>query len=178
MSVVVDFQPKLRVTQTIDAADAPLAVGVGSASVPYDISANGRFSSADTPYPTVCLGNEYTLTSGSPTTLDLTAMPTLENVSVNGTANGLQLLFMKWVCDPANTGTVTVEPGASNPYPIMGASGLKVFQPGEVQENGFKKKADGTMPAMGQIDVDSTHKTVKLSTNVTGTKVKVMLIFG
>jgi hypothetical protein len=178
MSMVVDFKPVMRVTESIDSADAIFAVGVGSTSLGFDLPANGRFASTDTPAPTKSGGNEYTLDSGTPTTIDLTAIPSLMNTGVNATFNGLQVLFLKIVCDPTNTGTVTLEPGAADSYLLFGTAFKIILQPGACIMLGIVKKTDGTMPAWGLPDVDATHKNIKVSTSVTGSKIDFMVVAG
>jgi hypothetical protein len=178
MATTLTFKPQFLCKETIDATDQPLAVGVGSTPSSFDVPISEQYTSSDTPYPTTFVGNEYTLTSGSPTTLDLTAIASAMNAGVNASASGLQLLGFKMVCDPANTGTVSVEQGASNPYLLFGSAGLVILQPGCVLCMGIKKKTDNTMPSWGLPDVDGTHKTVKLSTTVTGSKIKFLGAFG
>jgi hypothetical protein len=178
MSIVVDFRPVCRVTKTVDAADSPYAVGAGSTSQPYDIFANGRFSSSDSIAPGEGGGKEYTLTSGAPTTIDLTAIASLENDALTETLTGKQAMFLKIVCNPANTGTVTLDPSGADDYLIFGAAFKIILQPGAVLMLGMVKKTNGTMPAWGLPDVDATHKNLRVSTNVTGSKIDLLIVAG
>ena len=116
-----------------------------------------------------------TLTNGAPTTIDLTAVQGL-TLPIGSTRNidlsGAKITAALFETDSANTGVVTVEQGASNPYLPFG-SGNKIDMPkGLVAAIAFKGVASQLAA------VAAGAKTLKFSTTVTGDKIYVEIWAG
>jgi hypothetical protein len=172
------FQPIFKSSQTIATADSPIQVGAGTAVDSFQVAINTSLVDTDSPGPDTLVGGSYTLTNGAPTTIDLTAVPSLQHDGVNVDCTGKKLLGIMLATDPANTGTVTVNPHGTNGYDLFGASSLVILQRGEVLCTGMQKKTDGTLPTWGKDAVGASDKQIELSTSVTGSIVKIHMVFG
>lgn len=118
---------------------------------------------------------ELTLTNGAPTTIDLTAvqglvMPTGLTRTID--LSGAKLKAWLFETPAANVGTVTIAPGAANPYPLYGASKDLILPKSFVLASGFKA-AESSLAA-----VAGGAKTLTFSTSNTGDKLYVELWAG
>lgn len=119
---------------------------------------------------------ELSLTSGSPTTIDLTAVQAL--VQPAGVTRTVDLTGAKpiaWLFETAaaNTGVVTIAPGDSNPYPSLFGSGKSIDLAKGRVEAGAVKGIASPLAA-----VATGAKTLKFSTTHTGDKLYVELWAG
>lgn len=118
---------------------------------------------------------ELTLNSGSPTTIDLTAVAGLTlplGLTRNVDLTGAKICAWLFATPSGNAGTVTIAPGASNPYPLYGASKDIILPRGLVSAAGFKAVASSFAAVSG------TAKTLTFSCTNTGDKVYVELWSG
>jgi hypothetical protein len=115
-----------------------------------------------------------TLTSGSPTTIDLTAVQGLA-IPIGSTRTidltGAKVTAYLFETDQANTGVVTIEDGASNPYQLWAGQKLSLGK-GRVEAGAFKGIASQLAA------VAAGAKTIKVSTTVTGDKLYLELWAG
>jgi hypothetical protein len=107
-------------------------------------------------------------TSGSPTTIDLTAVQALA-VPLGSTRivdlTGAKLKAWLFETDVGNVGTVKIEQGASNPYLIWGSGGFKILEKGRVEAGAFKS-IESQLAA-----VAAGAKTLKFTFSNTGDKI-------
>lgn len=113
--------------------------------------------------------------SGTPTTIDLTAVQGLA-LPIGSTRlidlTGAKLKAWLFETDVANVGTVKVEPGASNPY-FLGATGdASTMHKGRVQAGAFK----GIESQLAAVAAGA--KTLKFTFSNTGDKIYVELWAG
>ena len=162
-TISANLVAKLTVNYTPDSSGAPAAQnGQSWALGEYD--KNWTLSSSTTPNTA---GEPLDLTTtigGAATTYDLTAAPWAVDVNVNKDVSGNKLVGFIAVADSTNSGSVTIEPNASNGYNLFGASdGKLVLPPGMRVAFGFDSVASG-LPAVAagakNIDVSGTTSDV------------------
>lgn len=165
-------------SETLTAAEAPS----GSTSAARTLKTGGSgierktLNSASTPKVDKPIAAFLiTGTSGSPTTIDLTAVQRL-TMPIGSTANidltGAKLKAWCFAAGGSNVGTVTVGPGASNPYPVYGTSKDIILDAGRVDAGSFKD-VESALPA-----VSGTAKTLKFTFSNTGDTIYVELWAG
>jgi hypothetical protein len=110
--------------------------------------------------------------SGSPTTIDLTAVQAMAN-PIGSTRlkdlTGAKIKAFLFETDAANVGTVTIAPGGSNPYPLYGAAKDIILGPGRVEASAFKG-IESNLAA-----VAAGAKTITFTFGTTGDKIYVEL---
>lgn len=143
-SVQFIFQPR----ETLDADDAPLA---GSRTVFHTLFDKRISYTGTAPFATSAVIAEELALSGGALTLDLTAAPKTGGGTQDLTGVKPRALM---IYNPVGNGALTLAPGASNGYELLG-SGNEVVLPAGVP----------LMVDFGDalIDVDGTHKTLDFS---------------
>jgi hypothetical protein len=114
--------------------------------------------------------------SGSPTTIDLTAVQGLSMPLGSTRTLDLTGAKIKAFClrtDPANVGTVKVEQGASNPYLLWGSGDAVTLHKGRIQASSFLSGTESALAA-----VAAGAKTLKFTFSNTGDKIYVELWAG
>jgi hypothetical protein len=173
------YSPTFKSAETISSTDSPLVVGSGSTKRNYQRSVSSVLVDTDTPGPDTLVAKKYTLTNGSPTTLDLTAAPKAENDDLSVDCTGKQLLGWHLSADPANTGTITIAPHGTNGYNVFGdASGSLTLMRGQDVSSGIQRKTDATLPTWSMDAVAAGDKQIALSTSVTGSILYLNMVFG
>lgn len=115
--------------------------------------------------------DELTLTSGAPTTLDLTAAPTyMPTEGLYDTLLNYYIVIARFFAPATNTDAVTIGPGASNPYNLWGAGNSIEIEPG--RREGFQ------IDALELPQILAGAKTIQFSTTNTGDKIHYMLAAG
>jgi hypothetical protein len=173
------YTPTFKSAETISSTDSPLVVGSGSTKRQYQRSVSSVLLDTDTPGPDTLVAKKYTLTNGSPTTLDLTAAPRAENDDLSVDCTGKQLLGWHFSADPANTGTVTIAVHGTNGYNVFGsATGTITLMRGQDVSSGMQRKTDATLPTWGMDAVAAGDKQIELSTSLTGSILYLHMVFG
>lgn len=173
------YNPTFKSAETISSTDSPLVVGSGTNKRSYQRSVSTSLVNTDSPGPDTLVAKAYTLTNGSPTTLDLTAAPKAENDDLSVDCTGKKLLGWHLSADPANTGTVTIAPHGTNGYNVFGdAAGSLTLMRGQDVCSGMQKKTDGTLPTWSMDAVAAGDKQISLSTSVTGSILYLHMVFG
>lgn len=174
-----NYQTIFKSSETISSTDSPLVVGSGSTKRPYQRAVNTTLVDTDTPGPDTLVAKKYTLTNGSPTTLDLTAAPKAENDDLSVDCTGKQLLGWHLSADPANVGTITIAPHGTNGYNVFGdAAGSLTLMRGQDVSSGMQRKTDTSLPTWGTDPVAAGDKQIALSTSTTGSILYLHMVFG
>jgi len=119
-------------TEVLDADDVPGAQSETQRTVTHDAwnyttPLHNTSGSATTPAPVRCFSTTVTL-SGASATLDLTAAPTVGNLSAGEDLTGKKLMFCQFYTDADNdSGGVTIGPGASNGYELFGSASAELL---------------------------------------------------
>ncbi|QDU82684.1 hypothetical protein Pla110_44450 [Polystyrenella longa] len=103
-------------------AQETLDTGVAAASNPAITHSGFNLNSSSlnantTPPVTTASYQKYTLDGSGDATIDLTALLGVANESQDATGLKVQTVIVK---NPAGNATLTISPGASNPYPLNG----------------------------------------------------------
>jgi hypothetical protein len=99
-------------------------------------------------------------------TIDLTALPGAGGAVINGTGQKVQAVLI--TCLSANAGAMTVAPGASNGYQLLGANAITIPLGGTIALD-----AAGNTPA-----IDATHKTLTCTPANPADKFNVIVVLG
>jgi hypothetical protein len=128
MAITAYYDLKLTVQEALTIVDA----SGDDAKITHNLfNASGFLDADTTPPATKATSFELTLTSGA-ATIDLTALPSVYNATVDGT--GLRVQLVKLKAPATNGNAVTIVPGASNGYNLFGATSKITLQPGEQVE--------------------------------------------
>jgi len=132
----------LTITETWAEADEP---GSSRRKNTYDnFNHSATLNSASTPPVTKGASSQVALIAGAKT-IDLTATPHKvagQAATVDGTGLKVQGFLVR--VPAANTNALTIAPGGSNAYNLLGAAFLVTLYPGDVFQ--FTKRKDANMP--------------------------------
>ncbi|MGV3605214.1 MAG: hypothetical protein ACO1RA_02320 [Planctomycetaceae bacterium] len=162
--------------ETFDASEQPTSSNESNRTLRVD-SLNLSTSLYSTSTPKVDkppIYKKITL-AGSTVTIDLTAAPCLASPSsvtraVDMTGAKLKLLQVK--AAKTNANVINVAPGASNPYPFLGAGNDFSVGPGQVLCTSFDG-VDSNLPAVGP-----TAKTIDISGATSGDVIEILIGMG
>lgn len=156
MSITTKFNSILTVLETLSSVDTPTAT---APVVTHDgmNEITPALSASSSPAATVLAAGQYLL-SGTTGSIDLTAIASTNGATVTG--NGLKVQQFKIRAQKAsavaNTGTITLKFGASNPYNLLGAS----WQIGLTTGESILDNCNNGKPVIGsgakQIDISGT----------------------
>ena len=124
MSLTVQYKGQVTLTETL--TNLPFSPTASVTSSGMDTSLVLR--STGTPPISKSAALQIALTAGAHT-IDLTSMVGTAGAAVDGT--GLKVQLFKAQNPIANTHTLTIQPGASNGYNLMGAASKVILNPGE-----------------------------------------------
>lgn len=114
--MATSISPQMNFTATdtysIDAADDATVAQNG-----FNLS-NVRLNATSTPAVTKSCYKEYALVAGA-LTIDLTALTDAFGAALDGTGLKVQTVI---IVNPAGNASINIAPGASNPYPLLGAA--------------------------------------------------------
>lgn len=152
------------VNMTIRATNQPTVAGASSPAITYDAYLTRKsLSGSSTPAVSAVTGLLKTLSSGS-ATIDLTSVP---DVVGTQSMSGLSLRTLYLSATAANSGSISIQTGATNGYPLFGSSGKVTLPPG-----------DSIAMCLSDTNaVDGTHKTIDLAGSGTDS-IQVQMTFG
>lgn len=138
-SISATIEASLSIKEVLASDDSPAAVAAELQKQFNAYNKKYRVTGSSSPKidkPAVDLSKTL---SGSSATIDLTAAPTARDINVN-----VDLSSSRWVCGliyaatTNNASGLTFGFGASNPYPLFGASKEIIMLPGELVLIGFQ----------------------------------------
>lgn len=158
MSVTVD------VNMTIRATSQPTVAGVSSPAIVFDeYLTRKNLSGSSAPEVSAVTGILKSL-SGGAATIDLTSVPDITGTqSMSGLS--LRTLYLKATAE--NSGSISIQAGATNGYSLFGSSGKVTLPPGDSL----------ALCLSNTNDVDGTHKTIDLAGSGTDS-IQVQMTFG
>lgn len=173
-SISAKLSGLLTITEVLASADSPARKSGQLQQVFANYNQKVTYNATSTPNvdkPAVDLS--VTIAS-SPETIDLTAVPSARDVNDNVDLSGSKLVAVLLYARAANAADLTVGFGASNPYPIFGASKELILAPGELIEIGFQSGSETSKPAVSgtvkNIDVAGTVADVLYGIAIFGTQ--------
>lgn len=149
MSVELKYNLAMTVVETLETNIPAVASGDTLTHSAFNVS--GTLTSSSTPPVTKHAASQTALVAGTKT-LDLTALIGTNGATVDGT--GLKVQGFLATNPSTNANSITIEPGATNPYNLFGSAFKIILQPGET----FAWKGNDVAP-----DVTSLQKNIKLT---------------
>lgn len=156
MAVSCAYAMLMTCTETLS-SNVPFISTDDPSIVHNGLNSTGTFDAGTTPAATEWVANEYTM-SGGALTIDLTSLTGTNGRSVS--LNGLRPRLVKIKNKATNANSITIAEGASNGYPLFGASRSVTLLPGEELQYLYSSSCTAVGSSDKTIDISGTGSQV------------------